>query len=188
MTDQQREGSAADNRELLDNALEKAVAAVPEGQFRRFLVQAGWVGLVLGYLIGNIPLTALITAVAKGQGTLNTGALEAYWVVFVIVTPWVVAFAAIGYLINSDHEMHPYGLAFLGALLVAGAGWLSFELGGAVPLEVVQGPTHSGPAGAAEYVVRGLGSYFELYGPFPPLAGLVEGLFFGYWGSILAKT
>lgn len=187
LTEQQR-GSAGDPaRDLMDDALAKGISALPEGKPRTFLVQAGWVGLVLGVLIGNIPVTALVTAAAKGQGTLTTDSVEAYFIVFVIVTPWVVAFAAIAFAIAMDIKMHPYAAAFGGALLIAGAGWLSYQLGGAVPLEVVQGPTHGTPVGAAEYAIRSLGSYITLYGPWPPLAGLIEGSFFGYWASVLAK-
>ena len=57
-------------------------------------MQAGWIGLVLGFLIGTVSLTALMKAGATGKATLSTDAVEAYWIVLVLFAPFVILFGA----------------------------------------------------------------------------------------------
>jgi hypothetical protein len=59
------------SHELEDKLLDAAVDAIPEGSRAKVVVgQAGWVALVLGWLVGNVPLSAMAAAVAKGKAGL----------------------------------------------------------------------------------------------------------------------
>jgi hypothetical protein len=65
--------------------------------------------------------------------------------------------------------------------LVFGAGLLSLWLGGAVPATVAEGPAGGSPGAAVDYALNGLGDYLVLFGPWPVVAGILEGGLFGYW-------
>jgi hypothetical protein len=174
----------------LDEGIGTVVDAVPAGSpLAEFLKQFGIVGLALGVLVGNIPITAVISAAASGKGPITEDTFTTYWDVFLLVTPWVAVFAVIAYCIATETfpRMSGAGYLFSFAALVFGAGALSYSLGGPVPDGVIQGPVQGGPSGAGAYAVDSLSSYLELYGPWPVVAGIVEGGVFGFWGAVLAN-
>jgi hypothetical protein len=186
---QERWLALTDGKAVADKALAKAVERVPEGPLKRALKQAGPVGLVLGVLAGNVPVSAAIAEALDGKVVLDTNALGTYWYVFVIVTPFVVVTGLTVFLLVTDQmpEMPGWAIPVSVGLLFLGAAWLSLELGGAVPLDVLSGPTSLSPGGSAEYVLGGLGDYLDIYGPWPILAGVVEGCAFGAWAAALTR-
>jgi hypothetical protein len=174
--------------DLLDKGIEKGIEQVPEDSgFGRALRQAGWGGLIMAVLIGNVPVSALIAAVVKGKATLDAGAIEVYFTVFVLVAPWVAVVAIFSYLaeVKDKPQMSGYAWFLLFALAVCVAGFASVSLGGAVPATV---PASGSPGGLADYTVSTLGEYLELFGPWPILAGCVEGGLFGYWAAQLQNS
>jgi hypothetical protein len=133
-------------------------------------------------------VTAAVTEAASGKGNLDISRLEAYWDVFVLVTPWVAVFTLLAYWTFGERpQMSGAVFLFLMGGLVFAAGVASFALGGPVPAEVLT-PSAGGPSQQAAYVVDSLGTYVDLYGPLPPLAGVVEGGLFGYWIALLNES
>lgn len=174
---------------LIDGAVETVQEAIPEGGFKEFLRQAGWGGLALGVLMGNVPASIAVTKVASRQGSLNIDAVEIYIRVFVFLTPWVVLFGVAAYLVASGNYPRMSIPAYLvwSAFLVSVAGYISVSLGGVVPVELAEGPEYGGPTGGAQYTATSLAGYVKAYGPLPPIAGAIEGLLFGYWIAQLEK-
>lgn len=175
---------------IADKVLAEAVERTPDGPLKKVLKQLGPVGLLLGVLAGNIPVSAAIAEAIDGKVALDTGALGTYWYVFVLVTPFVAVVGLTVFLVATDQVPEMPGPTFpiVVGLLFLGAGWLSLELGGAVPLDVLTGPASLSPGGSAEYVLGGIGDYLDIYGPWPVLAGIVEGWAFGAWAAILSRT
>jgi hypothetical protein len=174
--------------DLLDKGIEKGIAQVPEDSgLGRALKQAGWGGLIMAVLIGNVPVSALIAAVVKGSATLDASAIEVYFTVFALVGPWVAVAAIFSYLAEIENKPQMSGIAwcalFAGAVCVAG--FVSVSLGGAIPATV---PESGSPGGLTDYTVSTLSDYLELFGPWPILAGCVEGGLFGYWAAQLQDS
>ncbi len=180
----------ADSQEAVDDVLAAAVDAVPEGSpLAQVLKQAGWVGLTLGVLIGNIPLSAAVEATADQKATLNLDAIETYATVLALLTPFVVLAAVITWISLTDNvpQIGGIGAAFAVGILWWVAIQISLALGGLAPAESVAGPTNTSPGGWITYVFASIGDYIALYGPLPVLAGPIEGVAFGYWAWLLAK-
>lgn len=176
--------------ELADKALTAAIGAVPEdSELKRVLKQAGWVGLALAVLIGNIPWSLAMNSIVKGTAPLNMDALETYWSVFVLFTPFVVLFGIAVYLMETDNVPQMPGAMYviIPALIWWGATVLSLELGGEVPIGSLVGPESTSPGGSAEYIFQSIGTYIDRYGPLPVLAGPVEGAALGYWAALLSR-
>jgi hypothetical protein len=184
------EGPEVRDDAALDEGIGAAVGAVPEGTpLGKFLKQFGFAGLIIGVLAGNVPVTALISAVVSGKGTITADTFATYWSVFLLVTPWVALFAVIAYCIATQTfpQMNLAGYLLAFGCLVGVAATVSYTLGGTVPVEVAEGPAQGGPAGAGAYAVNSLSAYWDLYGPWPVLAGVVEGGVFGWWAAALTS-
>lgn len=177
------------DREVIDQSLETLEDRLPDGPIKTMLKEAGVVGLILGVLIGNIPVTVAIQNLMSGKYRLDSSALETYFTVLLIVAPFVTLAGAATYMICAK-KMPQWGgptWALVIGLSVLGSVWLSLFLGGVAPLEAAQGPTTGGPSGMASYTVTTLGAYLEVWGPWPCLAGVVEGCAFGRWAYALNK-
>lgn len=179
----------AEGSELVDSVLDAAVGQIPEDSTaKQVATELGWVGLAIGVVLGNIPVTVLISAWASGKASISSDVLAVYFDVFVLVAPWVAVFAVLSLWLHFDTPAvgGPQAL-FILALAVLGGGWASYELGGALPADVAAGPQSGSPGGSAVYVVDSLGAYLELYGPIPPIAGAIQGLLYGRWASLLMR-
>jgi len=175
-------------RQTADELLSRGIDAVPEGSFKQFLKQAGWVGLALAVLIGNVPWTFAVKSALERKAPVSLETLETYWIVLVLFTPFVVLFGVLVYLIRTETVPTNNG-----PLLLIGAGLLwwvatlvSFSLGGTVPPASMRPPT--GPSAVLDYIFSSIGTYVDHYGPVPVFAGPVEGAAFGYWASVLSRT
>jgi hypothetical protein len=181
---------AGDFRDVLDRQMADAAERLPEGKFKKSLREAGIIGLVLGVLIGNVPVSVAIKQFMSGDYKLDSSALETYLVVFLIVAPYVALAAVATYLFRSGNlpNWPIQGWAVVTAGLVLGSTWLSLMLGGIAPLEAAMGPTNGSPAGLFAYSADSLGKYLEVWGPWPCVAGIVEGFAFGRWAYLLKTS
>jgi hypothetical protein len=181
-----RVGSAS-GRQAADEILGHSIDALPEGSLKRSLKQAGWVGLLLGVLLGTVPWSFAAKSIVQGKGAISVETFETYWLGIVLFTPFVVMFAIVGYLVASRSNLPISGGP---AILSAAVLWwvatlISYNLGGTVPV-VSMHPPQGGPSAALAYIFTSIGMYIEYYGPLPVLAGPIEGAALGYWASVLS--
>jgi hypothetical protein len=176
-------------RQAADKLLNSSVDALPEGSLKRVLKQAGWVGLVLAVLIGNVPLSFAVRSAVDRKLPSPLETLETYWIVLVLFTPFVVLFAVAGFMVATKAvPLNNGALLLIGAgLLWWGATIVSYNLGGPVPTASIRLP-QGGPGGALQYIVSSVATYIDYYGVVPVVAGPTEGAALGYWASVLARS
>lgn len=175
-------------RQAADELLARGIDAVPDGSFKRVLKQAGWVGLVLSILIGNVPWSLALKSVIERKAPVGLDTVQTYVTIFVLFTPFVVLFAILGFMVATKTIPQVNGAALL---IGAGLLWwvatlVSYSLGGAFPTATTRVP-QGGPTGALEYIVSSIGTYINYYGPVPVVAGPIEGAALGYWASVLSR-
>ncbi len=150
----------------------------------QILSEAGWVGLVLSGLLGQLGLSALIGAIVEPPQA-DIGTVKVMMSVFLVTAPLTIALAIFaGAAFTGSVRGGPPLLAFLALCLVVGM-LVGNGIGGAV-LTPEEAAAVVDEAGLQSGVAQILARYHAAYGGATFLASAVLGGALGRWAKLLS--